>query len=50
MRTFDSLRTDALRILKGGEIITNDKKDQGTTLQIVSLALQIVRLIVELLR
>ena len=50
MRTFDSLRTDALRILKGGEMITNEKKDQGVKLQIVSLALQIVRLIVELLK
>ena len=43
-------RTDALRILKGGKAITNDKKDQGVTLQIVSLALQIVRLVVELLK
>ena len=49
MRTFDSLRTDALRILKGGEMITNDKKDQGAFLQKVSLALQAVRLLIELL-
>ena len=49
MRTFDSLRTDILRILKGGEMITNDKKDQGTVLQKVSLVLQAVRLLIELL-
>jgi len=31
-------------------MITNEKKDQGVRLQIVSLVLQAVRLLIELLR